>query len=257
MDIVYFSPTGNTAHLAQHLARTLQSRQIPANLHPLEWTEPGDLDPDGHLVLMYAVHAFNPPRTVIHFVRKLIPDEARTVSILSVGGAETWMNAGASLSVRRILQKKGFLIQQDELLAMPPTILIGLPDHQAQEMISKAEDQILHVASRIQSGQRTAIDVPLKSRIVTFLGRLEGLGARLYGLELRASDACTACRLCVEECPERNIRMDNAARPAFGLRCLMCMRCIYNCPEYAIAPRFSKFIPLKDGYQIDRLLHDE
>jgi ferredoxin len=257
MDIVYFSPTGNVKHLAQHLAEVLKSRQTRCILHPLERTDPGTLEQDVHLVLMCPVHAFNPPRTVLRFIKDLPPGGTRSVSILSVGSSESWMNAGASLSLKRILETKGYKVQQDALLAMPLTILSAIPEQQAKTMIRKAEEKIQQIAAGLHVDQETASHVSLKSRIVSVLGRVEGFAARLFGLELRASDACTACNLCIEGCPENNIRMDHASKPAFGCRCLMCLRCVYICPEGAISPRFSKFIPLKGGYHIERYLWDE
>jgi ferredoxin len=254
MDIVFFSPTGNVKHLAQHLAEVLKSRQNHCNLYPLERTDPETLEQDGHLVLLYPVHAFNPPRTVVRFVKGLPPGVVRSVSILSVGSSESWMNAGASLSLKRMLDDKGCKVQQDALLAMPLTILSAMPDQQARKMIIKAEEKIQKIAAGLHVGLETASPVPLKSRIVSALGRVEGFAARLFGLELRASNACTACNLCIEGCPENNIRMDNASQPAFGTDCLMCLRCVYICPEDAISPRFLKFIPIKGGYLIERYL---
>lgn len=55
------------------------------------------------------------------------------------------------------------------------------------------------------------------------IGLVEGLAARLFGLELHTSDACSSCGLCEAECPEKNIRMNKAHQPVFGLNCLMCL----------------------------------
>ena len=257
IEILFFSPTGNVQHLAHYLSNILETQKTPVNIFQLENTDPGRLHVDGHLVLLYPIHAFNPPRTVVRFIRNLPASRVKSASIICVGSSESWMNAAASMPIKRILEKKGCMIHLDELLAMPLTILSPFPDHQAREMIKNAERKLDQVAAILLSGQGRSGNVPLKSRLVARLGRIEGLAARAFGLELRASNACTSCGLCIDQCPEKNIRMGKGNKPAFGTRCLMCLRCVYNCPETAISPRFSKFIPIKGGYQIEKYLLDE
>ncbi len=252
MDIIYFSPTGNVKHLAQYLADVLLEGETTATIHPLEHTEPQSLAKGGSMVLMYPVHAFNPPRTVLRFVRSLPSAFNRDVTIISVGSSSSWMNAAASWAIQKILKAKGCKICQVELLAMPLTIVAAFSDEQAKEVIAKSEERIQLVATRLLTGHVSDINIPLKSKIISKIGQLEGFAARLFGRELRANEDCTSCGLCARECPEGNIRMNNANHPVFGMRCLMCMRCIYNCPERAISPRLSKFIPIKGGYDIER-----
>ncbi len=252
MDILYFSPTGNVKHLAHQLADALQTHQIDCTLHPLEHTEPQQIQPGGQMVLIFPVHAFNPPRNVIPFVRRLPANLNRVVSIISVGSSESFMNSAASHAINKHLEEKGCTIYLDELLAMPLTILTSLPDQQVKKMITCSEEKIRKFADRIVSGQKKDRHVPFASKMITAFGRIEGFAARFFGLELHASDACTACGVCVNECPQKNIRFNSHNKPSFGFDCLMCLRCIYNCPEDAISPRFSKFIPLKEGYDITR-----
>ncbi len=252
MKIIYFSPTGNVKHLAHQLADALRVHQINCVLHPLEQTSPQSLGQKGALVLIFPVHAFNPPRNVIRFVRDLPENLNKVVSIISVGSSESMMNTAASTRIKSILEDKGCTVEQDELLAMPLTILTALPEQQAKEMITGSEEKIHKIAGRIISGQKSDRHVSFASKWIAFFGRLESLAARLFGLELHASDACTSCGVCVDNCPQKNIRFDKNNIPVFGFNCLMCLRCIYNCPENAISPRFSKFIPIKEGYNIAR-----
>jgi ferredoxin len=135
---------------------------------------------------------------------------------------------------------------------MPLTLVIAFPDDQSEKLICQAEEKMDQIATTLLSDQKSISYVPFKSKLMTGIGHVEGLAARLFGMELHASDACSSCGLCERECPERNIRMNKANKPVFGLNCLMCLRCIYNCPEIAISPRLSKFIPIKGGYTIER-----
>ena len=252
MEIVYFSPTGNVKYLAQHLAAALQRSRTAARILPLEHTAPESLEKDGDLVLMYAVHGFNAPRTVVRFAGSLPAGYFKRVSIISVGCTDTWVNAAASLSLKKILREKGCSIHRDELLAMPLTFVLAFPNDVAEKLIRQSEEKIDHLAAVLLGDEKSISFAPFKSKIITGMGRLERPAARLFGLELHANKACTSCGLCVRECPEKNIHLNKANRPVFGLNCLMCLRCIYNCPEKAISPRMSKFIPIKGGYTLGR-----
>lgn len=252
MEIVYFSPTGNVKYLARRLFEQLQLKQIPARILPLEHTDPATLKKDGDMVLLYSIHAFNAPRTVIRFARNLPAGHLKSVSIISIGSSDSWVNAAASRLLRKILQEKGCSIHRNELLAMPLTFLMAFPDDLSEKLICQAEEKIDQIAATLLSDQESITFVPFKSKLLAGIGRMEGLAARLFGMELQANDACTSCGLCERECPEKNIHMNKANKQEFGLNCLMCLRCIYNCPEKAISPRLSKFIPIKDGYTIER-----
>jgi ferredoxin len=252
MEIVYFSPTGNVKYLAQRLFEQLQLKQIAARILPLEHTDPATLKKDGDMVLLYSIHAFHAPRTVIRFARNLPTGHSRRVSIISVGSSKSWANAAASFSIIKILQEKEYSIHRNELLAMPLTIAIAFPDDLAEKLVCQAEEKMDQIAATLLSDQKSISYVPFKSKLMAGLGQMEGLAARFFGMELHASDACSSCGLCERECPEKNIRLNKSTKPEFGLNCLMCLRCIYNCPENAISPRFSKFIPIKGGYTIER-----
>jgi ferredoxin len=246
MEIVYFSPTGNVKHLAHRLFEQLQLKQIAARILPMEHTDPATLKKDEDMVFLYSIHAFHAPRTVIRFARNLPSGHLKRVIIISVGSSNSWANAAASLSLIKILQEKNCSIQRNELLAMPLTIAIALSEDLSEKLICQSEEKIDQIAATLLSDPEPISFVPLKSKLMA------GLAARLFGMELHADAACSSCGLCERECPEKNIRMNKANKPEFGLNCLMCLRCIYNCPENAISPRFSKFIPIKGGYSIDR-----
>ena len=67
--IIYFGLTANVLHLASLLADYLWTEQD--HLLPLEFSNPGQLVDNGHLILFYPIHAFDVPRTVKRFVKDL------------------------------------------------------------------------------------------------------------------------------------------------------------------------------------------
>jgi len=246
--ILYFSPTGNAKYIAEKLLDHLNDNDT--ELLPLEFTIPGELEAKDQLTIIFSIHAFNAPRTVRRFVKKIPSGLYKKISLIAVGCADAWINKASTSGVRHILEKKKYSITVDEFLPMPLTFIMSFPEQMCRDLISSAEKKIEVIASSILNEKRSENTIPFKSKLVHIIGKAEDPAAKLFGLELHAGNDCTSCGICVNNCPEKNIRFNKKNKPVFGLNCMMCMRCIYNCPEKTISPRFSKFIPIKKGYSI-------
>ncbi len=248
--ILYFSPTGNVKFVVEKLSDCFKPGST--ELQPLEFADPATIRKNENLIIIYSIHAFNAPRTVKRFIRNIPGGLFKAVSLIAVGCAESWVNEAATSSLRRMLEKKGYSITVDTVMAMPLTFILSFPDETAKRLLASAEKKVESIADEIRKGEITVSRAGFKSKALTFIGKAEGIAARLFGLELHANKNCTSCGICVRNCPEKNIRFNNKQKPVFGLSCLMCMRCIYNCPEKAVSPRISKFIPIKGGYNISK-----
>lgn len=248
INLCYFSPTGNVAHLTNLLATHIGE---DVTTTPIEFTAPHTLSPCDHLVILFSIHGFNTPRTVKRFVKELPQGVGSTISIIAVGCSDIWLNSAASLGIRKILEKKGCHIAIDTVLAMPLTLVMDFPEELKKKTIAESKKKLVSIARRIKANRTIKREVPFKSRVVSTVGKIEDGAARLFGLELFASKKCTSCGICVVRCPEKNIHLNIKSHPKFGFSCLMCLRCIYECPEKAIKPLFSRFIPIKNGYTLD------
>jgi len=248
--IVQFSPTGNAAYIANRLSKLLKTTHIYA----LEHTDPATLLDSEQLVILFPIHGFNAPITVLRFVRALPQGKFKKISLISVGCNDLWMNNGASLEVKKILTDKSYPIVVDETIAMPLTIIMSFPEDVVKSQLEKANKTIGILASQILNGVVSHKEIPFKAHMLSKIGKIEPFAARLFGLELHAKKSCTQCGLCVRECPESNIKFTDRGNIKFGFKCIMCMRCIYNCPQKSIVPRISKFIPIKNGYSIEHFV---
>ena len=250
--IIYFSPTGNVLHLAKLLATGLE---VPhEELLPMEYTDPEKLKRNHHLVLLHPIHGFNAPKSVKLFVKSLPEGLYEYVSLIAVGCAVSWANDAVSAVLRKYLVKKNYSIVLDEVLAMPLTFIMNFPEEMNLRLIAESEQTIEELCERISGKDVSEKQVPFKSRVLNFVGKVEPPAAKLFGLELHANKDCTSCGTCWNNCPQRNIKQKSNGKPGFGFNCSMCMRCIYSCPEKAISPRFSKFIPIRSGYSLSKYL---
>jgi len=250
--IAYFSPTGNTKHVAILFQNHLRVDRI----FPLEHINAVDIPSADHLILLFVIHGFNAPKPVISFAKQLEPYKFRKVSLIAVGCNTTWVNDAASKEVRTILNKKGYSIALDEVIAMPLNIIKNFPESTIHNLIKEIEGKVIILASKLDDENTYHQKIPFKTQLIHTIGKIEPFASKLFGLELYANKKCHHCGLCVLECPAKNIQMKDTRKIKFGFNCMMCMRCIYNCPTKAIEPRISKFIPIKNGYSIKNYLSD-
>jgi ferredoxin/flavodoxin len=252
--LIYFSPTGNVAHLARVLASHLDSYGVETL--PLESMEADQLADNRQLVLLYPIHGFNAPRNVKRFVKCLPPGLYSTVSMVGVGCTTSWVNGAVSSDLRKLLSNSGYTILLDEVLAMPLTFVVSFPDEMARQLVAESERKIKDIGMSLAEEEETTFRASGRSRLLSFLGKAESFASRFFGLELHAGQNCNSCGICWDNCPMKNIKRNKNAKPRFGFDCLMCMRCIYNCPQRAIGPRFSRFLPIKGGYSLSRYLEE-
>jgi ferredoxin len=180
----------------------------------------------------------------------------QAISLIAVGFAGNWLNGAVSSDLRKPLLKKAYPIMLDEDLAMPLTFIMSFPEELNKKLIAESEKRIAEICMKICDMETSNRSVLFKSKMMNFLGKIETPAARLFGLELYATKNCTSCGTCWNNCPQKNIKQKGNRKPGFGFNCIMCMRCIYKCPEQAIGPRFSKFIPIKGGYDLSRYIKE-
>lgn len=248
--ILHFSPTGNAAYLAKRMGQCVKTDRIYA----IEHTDPESSDVGEHLVIFFAIHGFNAPRTVLRFVKKMKASQFKDISLIGVGCNDLWLNYGASREIRKILSNKAYPIVVDEIIAMPLTFVMSFPEKIIYKQLEDATSALEYFASNMIQNKVSRRKIPFKSLAISKIGKIESYAARFFGLELHAKKVCNQCGVCVRDCPEKNISQKANGKLRFGFNCMMCMRCIYNCPQKAIVPRFSKFIPIKNGYSILRYL---
>lgn len=247
--ILYFSATGNTSYLAKRAAKNLGVEN--QNVYRLDKVQVTDITPNEHLILMYPIHGFNPPRTVVRFVKNLPKGLFSKVSLIAVGCNNLWLNDSVSKPLRKIIESLSIDIVVDEILAMPLTLVMKFPEETKLKVVKEAEERLDVVIDNIKNEIKTSKSISFKSKAIHFLGKLESPAARMFGLELHANKTCTSCSICWNNCPENNIKKGKNGKPKFGFSCSMCMRCIYQCPEKSISPYISKFLTVKDGYKLE------
>ncbi len=254
--IYHFSGTGNTAIVAQWLAQSLQTWDVEVTLTGIEDVLKGkaSLSEADLIGIAHPVYGFDAPGIVDAFVDRLPPGGGQRVFILKTAGGPSPSNNAAAQTIIRRLERKGYEVFYERLIAMPSNWAYAYPDALNAQLARTAVLKAQHMGDEILQGQERRPRVgPLLHAAMRLIHLGEELGGRVFGRLLHTTDACIHCARCVKNCPVDNI-YQQGDRIRFRWRCLWCMRCIYDCPRQAIVPRLGKFCVLKNGYDIKRIV---
>ena len=248
--IFYFSGTGTTRYVAEKLELELAKQQVQADIFDIAKTGASSvtLDDFDAIGVAYPVHAFNAPKIVIDFARRLPETQGMEAFIISVPAEYHVLNFDSSKLLISILRQKGFKVFYDKPFIMPCNFIIKYDEAKVNELLSQANAEIPPAARDIID--RVSLQQPSsrKSRFAAWAGRLEWRGAKSMGKYYYANEKCSNCGLCIYNCPNQNIRAGEKSAQ-FKRQCGLCMRCLYLCPKKAIKVRWPyRFIAFDSWY---------
>jgi ferredoxin len=252
--ILFFSGTGNTQFVAEYLRdHVLDAGCVPnctITLAALEWASPGVIENHDILCLGFPVYEGRAPRNVRDFIERLPVVHGKGAFVFNTKGA---VQGSANRSVVRRLAAHGFRPLGCASLMLPASDGISMMLRKDSRTFNKyLERDFSHLRGadrlvrRIRDSlemlrqKRDVNEIPRRSAWTVFGFASTGVLRLLYlalgvsrARQLRATDACTRCGLCVKQCPTRNITMEKTGM-SFADRCVLCLRCVNNCPEEAV-----------------------
>ena len=240
--IVYFSQSGTTAKVAEHIALGLEAAGYQIDLHNLRDRIPPDVKEIDLLGIGSPVYTFRLPFNVIDFLNSLLPLNKLPVFSFNLYGSYCF-DTGTQL--RKILAQKGARDMgyfschgEDIVLGYLKAGYLFSPNHPTQNELEGAQSFGKDVASRV-AGKPFSPDLresppPFIYRLERFLCNrwlVEHVMYRFFKVDKRR---CDNCGLCVALCPLSNISKDNRGKLKWGNRCLMCFTCEMCCHADAI-----------------------
>ncbi len=251
--VYFFSGTGNSYRVATWIADALRNTQAEVSVLPIDLAHPDEEVDAGHKALLGLVmptHGFTAPWAMLRFVLQL-PRREQTHAVIvatragmKIGSVFTpGMEGTAIYLCALVLALKGYHIQGTLGVDMPSNWLAlhpGLGEHAVKAIIQRAKAKTDDFMRVLLSGRQ---------RLTGFRNLLLGLlllpislaylviGRIFLGKLFFASERCTGCGLCAQNCPRDALKMrgpDRQRRPYWTTRCESCMRCMAYCPTQAV-----------------------
>ncbi len=246
--LLFFSGTGNTKIVTNHIKKGIMNRGIICDSFSLE-EDFHSLDFESYdlIGIGFPIYGFRVPNYLLHKLKSL-QSGSQDLFFYKTGGGESFINNSASHRLIKLLQKKGYKVISDLFFEMPSNWLIGCSTEKQKQLYedtkNKIDKNIDSIIFREGSFLKYSIFIYLFCNIIGYCE--ENWGGRLFGRMLKIQTSCNKCGLCERKCPTKNIK-----NRRFGWKCLWCMRCIYSCPQNSIKARIFGFTVLKNGYSTD------
>lgn len=259
--IFAFSGTGNTQIVVDNISNELDEKgkdivqyRIEDSFNINEHITIGKMDV---LIIGYPVYAYNAPKIVADFVKRLPQSNDQKVYLFKTSGEPFRFNNYSSYYLIRLLNQKGYKVMLELHILMPYNIIFRYEDSLAKQMYIIMKKRIKILVEDIISEKCQPIKVSLFGRFMSFLFRIQWPGARFNGLLYTIrKKKCIFCMKCIKDCPTKNITIKNNSI-RFNSHCIMCMRCVQNCPADAIKIGLIQPWAINGPYNYNRILGDE
>lgn len=243
--VIYFSGTGNTRHCAKLLAAHLDCRTVAAEGHLLTDPASHTLQCSGEVVVMFPVYSWDVPPVMTRFLKK--------IKLETAPGTRFWMicTCGDDIGLtadrwRKTMHRRGLRTAAAFSVAMPNTYvnMKGFDTDAPDVANAKTEAAVRRISNIATTIKGAAANRTLKCRDSVVTGKLAWLKTHVvapwfhrFAMSSKPfahTGGCTACGLCIKNCPMNNISAGSDKKPCWGKDCAMCLRCYHICPRHAV-----------------------
>lgn len=231
--ILYFSGTGNSAHVAKKLETQLGDTAlnlayyIKNDIHqPIHSDKPW--------VIVVPTYAWQVPHIVTDWLLNTELTGCRDAYFVMTCGDDI---GNAQQYNAALCEKKNWIHKGTAKIVMPENYiaLFDAPDLETSKRIVRAANRVIKKTGDyiLQGGNLSVKKTTMKDKILS--GPINKGFNRFYvkANKFYAKESCTGCGLCEQLCPINNIKL-NAGTPVWGRYCTHCMACICGCPMEAI-----------------------
>ena len=247
--LYYFSGTGNAKHVTEWFGENCGLSNIPYEITRIEEKTKPNIELSDKKILigiLSPTHGFNIPPLVIDFVFKFPKVKNADVFIANTRAGMKLsklflpgLSGIALLLPMLVFFLKGFKIKGLQPFDLPSNWISlhpGLKQKVVDSIYQRIHRKTNKFAQKILNGKRVytgLISLPIDLAISPISFGYYFIGRFMLAKTFVATSKCTACELCINQCPVKALRMKNK-KPYWTYDCESCMRCMNNCPERAI-----------------------
>ena len=246
--VLYFSGTGSTKLVATKIYNQLINTCFyDVEIMQLTTSFNNEIKSD-LLIILYPVHAFNPPGIVVEALKRTSFLNKPRIALIAVsGGGAVFCNNGCFSEIETIFKQKDHQVFYEEMIVMPSNFVIAL-DEKVNETLLRVLNIIDNeIVNDIISGKSKKVNASLVNRFFAKIGRLERKFSNKFDYSIETNDNCVKCLWCLKNCPANNIELINE-KISFKHECSLCLKCLYGCSYNALKLKKLKFVILKEGY---------
>ena len=237
--IFYFSGTGNTEIVVKKWKEAAQSFSYEIDLFKIESDDLDSIDLKSYdkIGFAYPIHAFNAPRNVWQFAKKLpVLEEKKELFVIMVSGEFMTINHSSARKLNGILKKKNIIITSDYHYIMPYNMIFRHTEKRAYIMYDTMCKLVpIDVKEYLIDNKPYKLEKHAINNLIIPIFRIEQWFAPINGKMFKInSKKCIKCMKCVKNCPTQNIKFQDG-KFKFENRCVLCTRCSFNCPTDAFS----------------------
>lgn len=257
--LFYFSGTGTTKSVAEMFEQEFISYGHSVTLLAIEDIHRNDIAMEAYDIIGIGCQLLGwcIPRIVsafIHGLKQASGDRIFTF-LVAAGSDAVSVNLYAAHQLKRKLQRKGYDVFYQRYYAIRSNWIVRFSDSSVKQLYDATKKKIHTSVDEILGGKKRAVKTGAMLKLFfPFVTAWARFVFRFSAKDIRMSDKCTDCGICVKRCPTNNLTIKGGKMHA-GFSCMCCMRCIYICPQRALTYRFLKFFIIDGDYQVNCVPH--
>ena len=238
--IYYFSGTGNTELTVKKWELEAKKNNIELQLFNIEKINDKEIDVSSFdkIGFGYPIHAFNAPRNVWKFCKRIKKCTTKKPAFaVMVSGEYMNLNHSSNIKMASILKRKNIFFESEYHYVMPYNMIFRHTEKRAYKMYTVMNDLVpLDVKEYLIKNKPHHLKKhKIFMRPFCWLLRIEQLFAPINGKTYRINKKkCIKCMKCVNNCPTQNIEFVDG-KFKFHNHCLCCTRCSFYCPTNAFS----------------------
>jgi flavodoxin/ferredoxin len=240
--IFYFSQNGSTGAMAKKIGKGLTDKQFHVDLFDITDGEYPDIGGYDMIGVGFPVYIYRPPFNVLTYLKSLNDLNGLPFFVFMMYGTKP---GKAGNTVRTALKHKGgrevgyakFKGADYFLGFLQRGVLFSPNNPNADE--KKGAEHFGHDIAENFAGK--PYDPPPEDPAPGIVYSMEKLVTSKFFVRYMSTwffkvdkEACNSCGICIQKCPNKNIRFNQKDVPLWGRNCIFCLYCEMKCPKDAI-----------------------